>query len=336
MRIIIGLTALLLPVWLAGCDCAPLTSCEDDNEGQLEVVLLRQTTSSPNNLVMNVKVLDPEGRGIAGLTATHFTLFEDGTRASQYEAKTQIADIPGEFAFHAGLLLDLSGSITAPALDTLKLAATSFVRDLFAGGLTNGDLTVWWFDGNARINQIGTTGRDTTAINASIRALSGNLSTDNSTDLNGAVMRGIDAIQARVRADSARAAASAGALVLFTDGTDQAGRTTEATAAARVDAARPAVATFTIGVGGEINRSSLTRIGRAGSAFAQSRQELITAFRTVAEQVRRDANSFYQVRYCSPKRVGTHELRIDVLSPGGRKGSVRTTFAATDVPTVCR
>jgi hypothetical protein len=332
---VIALTALLLPVWLAGCDCAPLTSCEDEPE-QLDVLLLRQTTAAPNNLILNVKVLDPEGRGIAGLASTHFTLFEDGSRASQYEAKTQIADIPGEFGFHAGLLIDLSGSITAPALDTIKLAATSFVRDLFAGGLSNADLTVWWFDGNARINQVGTTGRDTAVINASIRALSGSLSTDNSTDLNGAVMRGIDAIQAKVKADSARAAASAGALVLFTDGTDQAGRTTEATAAARVDAARPAVATFTIGLGGEINRSSLTRIGRAGTAFAQNRQELINAFRTVAEQVRRDANSFYQIRYCSPKRQGTHELRIDVTSPSGRKGSVRTTFAATDVPTVCR
>jgi uncharacterized protein YegL len=319
---------------LGACDCLPFSNCEEENN-ELSVTVLKTETRSPNNYVVSLKVVDTDGYGLAGLDSDNFELREDGNLASKYEASSSVAGLPGEFAFHTGLVLDMSGSITQPALDTLKLAAGSFVRELLTDELRSADLAVWWFDGNPRINLVSPFSRDSAAIGRGIRSLNSNLSTDNSTDLNGAIIRGLDAVSQRVAEDGSRQVASAGALIVFTDGTDRAQRQPESAVRKKVGDVRPAVSTFTIGLGGEVDRNSLKDIGRAGSFFAANSSELLAAFRATADQVRRDANSFYQIRYCTPSRQGSHELKITVKS-GKKRGTVTVPFTAADVTTLCK
>ena len=169
---------------------------------------------------------------------------------------------------------------------------------------------------------------DKDSLIMAIEGISNDISSDVSTNLNGAVVQGLNALQQRVEFTSQDVDIStAGAMVVFTDGTDQAGRETLDNTLRAVEVASSQYAIFTIGLGDEIDESVLTRIGRDGFVLALNSFDLNPKFLDVARKVEREAGSFYILEYCSPKRSGEHTIKIRATADD-KVGEFTTTFAA--------
>jgi hypothetical protein len=168
---------------------------------------------------------------------------------------------------------------------------------------------------------------DARALQSAVDALTRNALTadpqyDVSTNLNGAVLHGLGVLDARQDA-MARGQLFSGSLVVFTDGTDQAGRVADEAAVSAVAASPHAC--FTIGLGGETDELHLEALGRNGFAWAADSDGLGNAFDTIAEDIRAESGKHYILGYCSPKRKGTHRVTLRVKDYAG---SISYTFAA--------
>jgi hypothetical protein len=86
---------------------------------------------------------------------------------------------------------------------------------------------------------------------------------------------------------------------------------------------------FAIGVGGEMDERTLSRIGRAGHWLVADRSAIDQAFQTAAERIVGQTRSHYLLSYCSPARAGKHRVTIEAITPEpSRRGRVSYDFDA--------
>ncbi len=310
------LTPFAIPLLMVLAACAPRVSAPPPEPvtslcPQIESVETRQ----PALVSMFVKVETCDGDPVTALSIANFTIFEDGNPISQSESRPDIFPVEREFRTATVLLLDLSGSVVRTgSLPELKAAAERFVETVLSSrsDIPN-NVAVYWFDGSPGVDeQVGFT-TDRAELLAGIGALSEATPQDESTNLNGAVIGGLEVLsgeQQRLR--EVGVPFTLASLVIFTDGTDQASRVTDADALEAVADAETGVLIQTVGLGGEINEAVLAEFGRDGFEFARNANEIAAAFERAGSRIRREANSFYLVRYCSPRRAGDHLLRVEL------------------------
>lgn len=320
-------TIMLALVALAGC-----RDSIGPRDSGLEIDILETATETPAKVLVTFRVSTDDGEPVPNIPVDAFELLDNGESDSNFESSKAFQPKPGLFQTSVGLLLDMSGSITeSDALESLKSAADAFVdKSLEADGVAVG---VWWFDGGSDIVRLTDFSDDAAAIKDSIGALTEDVTRDNSTNLNGAIRLGIEAVEDRMRQGAATGVSQAGALVVFTDGTDQANRVPASAALAAVDSST--IAMFSIGLRGEIDESFLSRIGRSGSAFADNSDALLSQFSGIGGRIEALANSYYVLAYCSPRRGGTsNELTIRARHDG-RQGEASTTYPAVNFTGGC-
>jgi hypothetical protein len=252
------------------------------------------------------------------LNCANFTLLEDDELISEDESAFSVTRISENYHMYVLLLLDMSGSVVPQNLNNLKLAAKRFVdrlfvaRDSFDKEPLQIQLSIYYFDGRADIIQLISFTADTARLQATIRGIDSTLTADRSTNLYGAVIQGMNIIKGRV--DKKDKLISAGSLVIFTDGTDRAGRRTKQEAIAAVEdttfALHTLVSTYTIGLGDEIDKATLIRLAKDGFVLAESVDKLVPSFESIANRILLDARSPYRVQYCSPLRDGKEHLLL--------------------------
>jgi uncharacterized protein YegL len=296
------------------------------------IEILDTETEPPAKVTVTFQVSTEEGDPVPNLPVSAFEIFDNGQSDSGFESSKAFQPKPGRFETSVALLLDMSGSITgSAALPLLKTAAKAFVdNSLDAEGVAVG---VWWFDGGSDLVELMDFSTDSLALKAAIDGLTSAVTRDNSTNLNGAIELGIELVEERVQDGSAGGVIQTGALVIFTDGTDQANRVPASAALAAV-AASP-ISIYSIGLRGEIDESFLSRIGRSGSAFADNTQALLARFTGIGDQIEAMANSFYVLAYCSPRRAGlANQLTIRVRYDG-RQADATTEYPAVNFTGGC-
>jgi len=320
----IGLAVLVL----AGC--SGNLGLEDS---PLVLEILDTQTEPPAKVTVTFQVATEDGEPVPNLPVDAFEILDNGQSDSGFESAKAFQPKPGLFDTSVALLLDMSGSITgSDALPLLKSAAAAFVdNSLDAEGVTVG---VWWFDGSADMVELSDFSDDAVALKAAIDGLTADVTRDNSTNLNGAVRDGIAIVEQRLQDGAQGGGTQAGALVIFTDGTDQANRVQPGVALAAV--AQSAVSTYSIGLRGEIDENFLSQIGRSGSAFADDAGSLLAEFTGVGDQIEAYANSFYVLAYCSPRRGGvSNQLTIRATLNDGRVGQATTQYTAVNFTGGC-
>lgn len=298
--------AALMLFAVAGCG----GTFDLEEESPLLIRILNTETEAPAKVSVTFQVSTEAGRPIAGLPVDAFELLDNGESDSGFESSKAFEPKPGRFQSSVALLLDMSGSITGSnALPLLRTAAAAFVDNaLDAEGVSVG---VWWFDGSADLVQLMDFTEDAAALRTAIDSLTEDVTRDNSTNLNGAIRLGIDVVEERLLDGAESEVSQAGALVIFTDGTDQAARVPATAALSAVEATD--IAVYSIGLRGEIDENFLSQIGRNGSAFADNADALLNEFSGIGDQIQALANSFYILAYCSPRRAGvSNQLTIRV------------------------
>lgn len=298
----------------------------------LRILIQNEYTTPPAKVSVFFKVEEKDGTPVAGLMDSDFSIYEKGRNDEQTrlistdEAERQISPRAQLFAYNTLLILDLSASVTNNDLPKLKEASKQFIRAIIPedndGSVKIG---VSWFDGEDVLHQLTDFSGDVSLLSAAIDGITPDISNDNSTDLFGAVMKGVDSVSEALYQNDDRI--SAASMVIFTDGTDQAARYSKEQAYEKVNLAKDRMTFYTIGLGSEIDEDVLATIGVNSFEFASDTDKLIETFDRIAQRVSNDANSYYLFEYCSPKRNGTNELTIEALY-GMLKGETSTNFVA--------
>lgn len=318
------------------------SSCSTDNDEAdvirrdgLNIIVQNEFESLPAKVSVFFKVETKDGDPIAGMTDKDFVIYENDNRISEDEAARQISPRTQLFAYSTLLILDLSASVTNNNLPRLKEASKQFIDAVMPADNDGAvQIGISWFDGEDRLHRLMdfTSSRD--SLLASIDGITSDISQDNSTDLYGAVIKGVNRIEDiffEYQNDDISYAAS---VVVFTDGTDQAARYTEQQATNQVNSADPNITFYTIGLGSEIDVDVLQSIGKSGFEFAENTNQLIETFEKIAGRISDDANSYYLFEYCSPKRNGEHTVTIEAIYQNLR-GEASSQFNAQDFSGGC-
>lgn len=310
------------------------SACDKGNDSnRFEVELIEAKAEMPAKVRLFFKVDLGEEHLFTSLEPTDFEIFEDGSLISRLESQAQIQREEGEFLFSSVLLLDLSGSVlNSTQLPKVKSAAVSFVESVMplSGNNLYGskEMAIYWFDGEEEIHQLVSFTPDRTELVDGIGSITEDISSDNSTNLNGSVIQGLSVVNARLSVTKLNPNIStAGSLVIFTDGTDQAGRVSTSAAQKAVREAGNDNSIFTIGLGDEIDEDILNTFGREGFELAENSIDLNASFLSVAQKVESESNSFYVLEYCTPKRSGSHTIELRAMYDN-RFGSFTTKFTA--------
>lgn len=315
-------------------------------------------TSLPARVSIAFTVDSSEGQPVAGLTTESFDIYEDGAKVSAFESQRSIQPRGHKSRMYSLLLLDLSGSILRSGeFAQVQEAATAYVDRVLSQSPDAQRVAVYSFDGREQISQVVGFTNDAKLLkdgiyNLGLRQCTTNvecagfsdrktcaawLCVDESTNLNGAVIAALETLVGAQDADTA-VQFKESALVVFTDGTDQAARVSASQTKKAVDGSPAHV--FTVGLGGEVDTAALLQFGKDGHEPVAQASQLQRAFDGIAARINAMANRFYALEYCSPKRSGTHELRVVAKwkpseSAKELEGALVRTFDATGFSSGC-
>ncbi len=311
--------------------------CLGLGENDLVLSIQEQFTTLPGKVSILFKVSDANGAPVAGLEADQFTIYEQGRNdacfntISTSESFARISPNSQIFKNNTLLVLDLSNSVLSSSLQELKTATKSFVENVMPETDEESfKMAIYWFDGENELHLLNPLTASKTELTAAIDGIADNISNDPSTDLYGAVIKSTDKATELLNASTQGGKIGAASVVIFTDGTDQASRFTQAAAQKKVDEANPNIGFFTIGLGEEIDTDVLEDLGKTFSVFAVNKDDLENTFNAISQRVSQRANSFYLFEYCSPKRDGSGENNLAIqVKDGSKQGAVQSKFNAT-------
>jgi len=312
----------LLPLFLGAC-------------AGLQLTPIKTAQQRPSNVAVYFKVQTDGGDPVGGLTADKFHIYEDNQLVSQYESKQTILN-PEVTAVHYTLLLvDMSGSVSQSGngtTDELVQAGSAFTDHVEK----QQKVAVYAFDGSPDLTPISPFSDQPGSAKAGVQQLTTFKPKDPSTNLNGAIVKALDELDGAL--GKATQPLKFGTLVVFTDGTDRAGRVKQEEMEQHIK--EKPFDVFAIGLGAEMKPEQLQRIGKSGTAMASDKNAIVKAFDDVGARVEARTKSYYLLSYCSPSRAGKHEVRIeasyaDAQGKNEQTGSLRSDFDATGFAPGC-
>jgi hypothetical protein len=283
----------------------------------LKLQLVDASVRHPSNVAVYFTVDTKGGEPVADLTPQDFKISEDGDPVSILESKQTILQ-PEVAAIHYTLLLvDMSGSVVDSGdMPALVQAASAFAERV--GPYQK--VAVYTFDGSPHLTPIVGFGGN---ARGGIAALATRRPRDPSTNLNGAVVEGVRALQQQM--DHAPVPLRFGTLVVFTDGTDHAHRASAEDVTHALDGA--GFETYAIGVGQEIDKTQLGHIGRSGTFASKDRADIQKGFDEIGARIEAASKRYYLLSYCSPSRAGEHDVEVEAHAHG-TSGRLRYRFDA--------
>jgi hypothetical protein len=279
--------------------------------GGLKPTLIDSAYRKPSNVAVYFAVDDNDGEPVADLLASDFNIYEDGKLVSRDESRQSIVN-PEVAAVHYTLLLvDMSASVTeSDQVDDIVKASTEFVARVES----HQRVAVYAFDGSSDLYEITPFTESGQRASQGLARLSEFKTQDPSTNLNGAIVQAIDKVTRAL--EQAKVPLRFGTIVVFTDGTDRAARVPFQQTLDSIEAAEYSM--FAIGVGNEIDDTTLSRIGESGYIRVENREELSEAFKEIGDRIVRFTRRYYLLSYCSPARAGKHQVTIEAKAQGKR------------------
>ena len=323
--------------WMAAALALALVAvvgCHKPGVGTLRVRPLATSADEPANVAVYVGVTD-QGEPLTDLDASSFRIYENNELLPPDKIKTTI--LPRELVTseHVVLLVDLSGDLTDDQRATYAQAVEAFVRKL----QTTLPVTVLAFSGSEAPKKVGEYARAGSVLAAaqpSALTLSKLVPPDPSRDLNGAVVAGLEELDARLASEGKPV--ELGTLVVFTRGPDLAGRISAEKLAEVLSSSQAGI----IGIGVEPETPYLD-FAQNGVFRAGNPQEIPNAipiaFEEAASRIMKVYRRYYLVAYCSPARAGKPKARIEVVFKGEdgkeRRGDSTFDFDATGFSSGC-
>ena len=271
-------------------------------EFRFRLVGHRITAEEPSFVNILFQVLDSDNWGVTSLATEHFEVREDDQVVSPTESAMRVQKrkaIPHRFKLKTVLMLDTSTSLK-DHLEQIKQAAIILVENM----TENQEIALYEFSEKPELLQDFTD--DVAALTKAIREIRLGFST---TNLYGSIITGTRRWQDIFTTTEVQQ----GFLVILTDGSDTQGSYTLSEALS----ARGNKNIYTIGLGNEIDPDVLRELGNAGffqiADVSKLADQLAERFLEIQKRIVSFADSFYWLRYLSPKRGDReHTLALTV------------------------
>jgi hypothetical protein len=257
----------------------------------------------PAHVAKVVKVLE-RGKPVATLRKGAFRIQEDGQPLDNENVDFRLLPPEDAIAFHSVLLMDLSPATTKEGRAILAESATRFVRAI----QPRQSVTVLAFDGSPKLRVIGDFPRNPRAGGASVAEARFVAPTDPSRNLRGAVVEGLNRLDARLRQYGR--SVYVGNFVVFSAGPDLANRVAEAAMVERLKQSRDNI--YFVGMQKDVNGDASQTLSRSGKELRAELSQLPEAFEGITRLVSSDMNSHYVLSYCTPARSGKRTVRVEV------------------------
>lgn len=292
--------------------------------GGLSLTPIKSAQNRPSNVAVYFKVQDSSGQPIGGMTADQFRIYEDDALVSENESKQTILNPEVAASHYTLLLVDMSGSVSGDeeAVTTLADAAIAFTDRVEK----THKVGVYAFDGGPDLHSVAPFGSPGGAKGA-IQGLTSYKPKDPSTNLNGAVIKGLEELDRAL--SRAQHPMRFGTLVVFSDGADRANRVPKGDMRRAVKDSKYEI--FAIGLGKEIQESELKDIGKTGTTRAENKEQVVKAFDEIAQRIEAQTKAYYLLSYCSPARAGKHQVTVEAIlkdGKGEKSGSLKSAFDA--------
>jgi von Willebrand factor type A domain len=292
--------------WLASLSLC-LCACASG----LRLTRLEAAARGPSNVAVFFAVDHADGEPVADLLASDFNIYEDDKLVSVDESRQTIVNPQLAAAHYTLLLVDMSASVTASdQLGAIVASAGEFVNQV--GPYQR--VAVYAFDGSKNLYEIVPFTQSGAQSALALPALQSFQSRDPSTNLHGAVLQAL--LELGKALEHSSAPLRFGTLVVFTDGTDRANRVPFQQMVDAVDASEHQV--YALGVGHEIDDSTLARIGKTGYVRVEDSNASRSAFREIGDRIVRYTRRYYLLSYCSPARAGKHTVSVEAVTKGAR------------------
>lgn len=288
--------------------CLALWPCSGCAAG-LQLTPLEAAAGPPSNVSVFLSVDDAGGAPVADLLADDFDIYEDGRLVSVDESRRTIVNPEIAAAHYTLLLVDMSASVTgSDQLQAILYAAGEFLSQV----AHYQRVAVYAFDGSKSLYEIMPFTPSGPQSASALGALASFQSRDPSTNLNGAVLQALSELDKGLARSTVPL--RFGTLVVFTDGTDRANRVPFQPMIDAVEASDHSV--YSLGVGHEIDDSTLSRIGKSGYIRVEDSAASRDAFREIATRIVRFTRRYYLLSYCSSARGGRHKVTIEATAEG--------------------
>lgn len=278
-----------------------------------KVVKLDESIAPPG-LVQVLFSVECSGEPVTALESSDISLTEGGLDVSGSEAEWRLDPVSAALETYTLLLMDVSDSIIEQGtLETARTVATDFSDSLIAQGQ---QVSVAVFDGDASIRTIVDFTTDAQELADGIDSIDADDQLDGSTNLNGAVLAGLEVLDNKVSEDVEAELVSVAALVVFTDGLDRAGRETHSKALNAVQGSNHD--TFVVAlIDEEVEADALEELGDDGFFRSEDVDGLTEAFDELISRLVAEVNKYYRLSYCSPLRSPRTNLKVKVTWDGG-------------------
>lgn len=258
----------------------------------ITVVVQRVDTSQFPTVTAYMSVSNSSGAPVTGLGGSALVVQEDGKPVDQLNVEPVADQDPMAVA----IVIDVSGDV-AQTLPTVKEAADSLIDTL---GLSDRGTVVTF---GSRVTLVQDYTSDKSALKSAVDSLAA-----------GGNRVAYDSLAQTARRQGAQPEHRK-PIILFTNGADTA--STESLDAATQAAATAGSSVYTIGLGPNVTRDSLTRMSSSTAGrtvFLTNPADLKPTYLAIADQIRRE----YVVRYASrlPMDGGSHGLAIQVTTGG--------------------
>lgn len=264
------------------------------------------STEQPNYVNLLFQVLDLAGKGVTNLTTSDFEVFENGSPISPFESQLVISkrDQTQNYLQRTVLMLDNSTSLSQNDLNEIKNAAINFVQNL----TSKHEVAVYKFSQDPVLIVDFTDNKD--LLIAAINSLTPGFPT---TNLYGAIVTGASRWTDEFSLDGILK----GSMIVFTDGKDTQGSSS-------LEEARTATQNknvYTVGLGVDVDPDILEILGTAGFVSIANASELSQVFININNDIILTSDSFYWLRYSSPKR-GNNNHRLQLRITGNPVNSI--------------
>ena len=311
----------------AGLVCSLLASFAAMGCGAgLKLTRIEAASNKPSNVAVFFAV-DRDDKPVTDLLASDFAIYEDDKLVSVDESRQTIVNPQIAAAHYTLLLVDMSASVSASEqMHDIAAAAIQFVGQVGK----QQRVALYAFDGSKNLYEISAFTPTEQQTAQGLNSLETFQSRDPSTNLNGAVVQSLRELDKAL--NSTNTPLRFGTLVVFTDGTDRANRVPLQEMIDAVEASPHAV--YAIGVGHEIDDSTLSRIGKSGYIRVEDSSASGAAFGEIGERIVKYTQRYYLLSYCSPARAGKHKVTIEANSQGDT-GKLDYDFDATGFEAGC-
>lgn len=295
-----------------------------------KVTKIDESVTSPG-LVQVLFSVQCSGEPVTAIEEADITLTEGGTDVSGSESEWRLDPVSAALETYTLLLMDASDSIIQQGtLETAQEVAKDFSQSLADQGQ---QVSVAIFDGDASIRTIVDFTSNADDLADGIDSIGPEDQIDGSTNLNGAVLAGLDVLDGKVSEDVEAELVSVANLVVFTDGLDRAGRETHSKAVNAVEGSNHE--TFVVAlIDEEVEAEELEELGEDGFFRASDVDALTETFDQLTSRLVAEVNKYYRLSYCSPLRNPRTNLQVKVTWEES-SDTVRVTYPTRDFGPGC-